>query len=59
MLPDSANALRKLLDRTGLKQVDITNRAIPAFEFLDAAQRAGDRVVVHHADGTETRIVIR
>lgn len=58
LLPDPAQANGRLLARTGLKQIDIINRAITIYEFIDAVVRNGEQVVVRHADDTETRIVL-
>ncbi len=42
LIAEAAEALRKLQERTELNKVDIINRALTIYEFIDAEQRAGD-----------------
>lgn len=56
LTPDSAAALDKLVRRTGQKKVDLVNRALLLFEFLDGAQRANEEIIIRKADATEYRV---
>jgi hypothetical protein len=38
---DASTALKELLANTGMKKVDLINRAIQLYNFLDKAQRDG------------------
>jgi hypothetical protein len=46
LIPKAAADLKKLMDRTGLSKTDITNRAITAYEFIEAQARAGKEVLI-------------
>lgn len=58
LITEAAEALSKLQQRTGLKKVDIVNRALVIYEFIDAEMRAGNQIVVRSADGTEQLVKI-
>lgn len=46
LIPKAAADLQKLLDRTGLSKTDITNRAITAYEYIEAQIGAGKEVII-------------
>lgn len=52
LIRDTAEALERLRARTGMKKVDLVNRAIQIYEFLDAEQRAGNSIALYAEDGT-------
>lgn len=56
LVRDAADALERLRDRTGMKKVDIVNRALQIYEFFDAEQRAGNSIAVYAEDGTGRRV---
>ena len=56
LIADSATALGKLQARTGMKKVDIVNRAVQLYEFLEAQMREGRELVVRDENGID-RIV--
>ena len=56
LIADSAAALAKLQARTGMKKVDIVNRAVQLYEFLEAQMREGRELVVRDENGID-RIV--
>ncbi|MGW4214025.1 hypothetical protein ACWEIJ_38990 [Lentzea sp. NPDC004789] len=58
LIADSAAALGKLQQRTGLKKVDIVNRAVQLYEFVEAQMREGKELVVRDADGTDRLVKI-
>lgn len=53
---DAADALQKLRERTGLKQVDIVNRAIQFYEFIDDQQRRGNTLLFRDNGGSHERV---
>lgn len=46
---DSAEALAALQDRTGLKKVDLVNRALRLYEFIDYEMREGRELILRDA----------
>lgn len=56
MIADSAAALGKLQARTGMKKVDIVNRAVQLYKFVEAQMREGNELVVRDENGID-RIV--
>jgi hypothetical protein len=54
---DASEALARVQQQSGVKKVDLVNRAIQVFAFLDAELRAGGRVTVRDANGAEQRVV--
>lgn len=58
LVKESANALLKLQKATGLKKVDIVNRAIQLYEFIATELREDRQVVVRDADGSEVLVKI-
>ncbi|WIX85784.1 hypothetical protein [Amycolatopsis sp. DG1A-15b] len=58
LVQESGKALLRLQDRTGLKKVDLVNRAIQVYDFL-ASQLTDDReVVLRGSDGQEVLVKI-
>lgn len=58
LIQSAADALQALRDRTGLKKVDIVNRAVQIFEFVDAEMRAGNALLIQSPDGDVQRVKI-
>ena len=58
LISDSAAALGKLQARTGMKKVDIVNRAVQLYEFLEAEMREGKELVVRDPDGIDRLVKI-
>ena len=58
LIADSAAALSKLQQRTGMKKVDIVNRAVQLYEFVEAQMREGNELVVRDADGLDRLVKI-
>jgi hypothetical protein len=56
LIPDAALALEQLRQRTGMKQVDLVNRALQVYEFIDAEQRAGNTLILRAADSREQSV---
>jgi len=58
LIIESAEAMEKLRKRTGLKKVDIVNRALQLYEFIDAEIRAGKKLVVRDSEGIDQLVKI-
>ncbi|MFD9895412.1 hypothetical protein ACFWY9_39230 [Amycolatopsis sp. NPDC059027] len=58
LIAEAAGALGKLQERTGLKKVDLVNRALLIYEFVDAELRAGNQVLVRDPDGRDQLVKI-
>lgn len=58
LIAEAAEAMSKLQARTGLKKVDIVNRALAIYEFIDAEMRAGNQVLLRGPDGREQLVKI-
>ncbi|WP_233160148.1 hypothetical protein [Actinophytocola xanthii] len=54
----ASEALKKLLKRTGFKKVDIANRALVLYEFIEAELRAGNALVIRDPNGGEQGVKI-
>jgi hypothetical protein len=57
LIPQAAEDLRRLLDRTSLSRTDITNRAITLYEFIDGQIRKGRDVLLRDSETREIQIV--
>jgi hypothetical protein len=53
LIRESAEALAKLRDRTGLSKTDAVNRAITVYEFIDAEIRKGNDIIVRDLEGRD------
>ena len=58
LIAEAVEALAKLQGRTGLKKVDLVNRALLVYEFVDEELRAGNQVVLRDAEGREQLVKI-
>jgi hypothetical protein len=58
LIAEAAQAIAKLQDRTGLKKVDIVNRALSIYEYIDAELRAGNQLVIRNPDGPDQLLKI-
>lgn len=56
LIPDAAAALATLQQRTGYKQVDVVNRALQLYEFIDAQQRRGSTLLFRDIEGSYERV---
>jgi hypothetical protein len=50
---EAAEALDKLQSRTRLKKVDVVNRALRLYEFVDAEIRAGNKILIRDEEGQD------
>ena len=46
--PDAIEAMELLQERTGLKKVELVNRALMLMEFVESEMRQGREVTVHN-----------
>ncbi len=58
LIAEAVEALGKLQDRTGLKKVDLVNRALLVYEFIDSELRAGNQVVLRDPEGRDQLVKI-
>jgi spore cortex formation protein SpoVR/YcgB (stage V sporulation) len=58
LIEQAAQAIAKLQARTGLKKVDIVNRALSIYEYIDAEIKAGNELVIKDPQGSEQRLKI-
>lgn len=58
LIAEAAEAMSKVQSRTGLKKVDIVNRALAIYEFIDAELRAGNQVLLRSPEGREQLVKI-
>jgi predicted DNA-binding protein len=52
LIPKASAALAAVAGRTGRSKTDIVNRAIEAYEFIDAEIASGAEILVRHGDRT-------
>jgi hypothetical protein len=57
LIPQSAEDLQRLQDRTSLSKTDIANRAITLYEFIDAQLKAGHDVIIRDPKTGESQLV--
>jgi len=50
---EAAEALDELQSRTKMKKVDVVNRALKLYEFIDAEVRAGNKILVRDKEGKD------
>jgi hypothetical protein len=53
LVAEAAEALDKLQSRTRMKKVDVVNRALKLYEFVDAEIRAGNRLLIRDEEGND------
>ncbi len=58
LIAEAVDAMGKLQERTGLKKVDLVNRALLIYEFIDAELRAGNQVLLRDPEGRDQLVKI-
>ncbi|ALG11724.1 hypothetical protein [Kibdelosporangium phytohabitans] len=58
LIPEAAQAIDKLQQRTGLKKVDLVNRALLIYEFIDAEMRGGSQILLRDSEGRDQLVKI-
>lgn len=53
LVAEAAEALDKLQSRTRLKKVDVVNRALRLYEFIDSEIRAGNQILIKDEEGKD------
>lgn len=51
LIDEASEALAQLRASTGLSRVDIINRALKVYAFIDAEQRSGGQILIRDAKG--------
>jgi hypothetical protein len=57
LIPQSADDLQRLLDKTSLSKTDLVNRAITLYEFIDSQLRDGQDLILRDRKTGETQLV--
>jgi hypothetical protein len=57
LIPQAAEDLQHLQERTSLSKTDIVNRAISLYDFIDAQLKAGRDVIIRDPKTGETQLV--
>jgi hypothetical protein len=57
LIPQAAEDLQQLQDRTGLSKTDIVNRAITLYEFINAQLGAGRDLLIRDNETEETQLI--
>lgn len=58
LIPDAAQALARLGERTGMKKVDIVNRALQVYDFVEGELRQGNALIFRSPDGSMQAVKI-
>ena len=58
LIAEAAEALENLRSRTGAKKVDLVNRALTIYEFIDAELRAGGKILIRDSEGNDQLVKI-
>ncbi len=53
LVAEAAEALDKLQARARMKKVDVVNRALRLYEFIDAEIRAGNKLLIRDEEGKD------
>ena len=57
LIPQAAEDLQRLQERTSLSKTDLVNRAITLYEFIDAQNRASRDILIRDTTRGETQVV--
>ena len=57
LIPQSADDLQRLQDKTSLSKTDLVNRAITLYEFIDSQLRGGQDLILRDRKTGETQLV--
>jgi hypothetical protein len=53
LVAEAAEALDKLQSRSRMKKVDVVNRALRLYEFIDSEIRAGNKILIRDEEGED------
>lgn len=59
LIPQAAADLDRTRKRSGLSEVDIINRAITLYDFVDDELVSGAQLLIRRADGSTFRVDLR
>jgi hypothetical protein len=59
LIPQAAADLARTHKRAGLSEVDIINRAITLYDFVDDELVSGAELLIRRADGSTFRVELR
>lgn len=51
LIPEATQALARLAERTGMKKVDVVNRALQIYDYIEEVKQKGGQLVVQSPDG--------
>ena len=57
LIPQAAEDLQRLQDRTGLSKTDLVNRAISLYEFINAQLGEGRDLLIRDNEVKETQVI--
>jgi len=57
LIPQAADDLQHLQDRTGLSKTDIVNRAISLYDFINTQLREGRDLLIRDNETKETQVI--
>ncbi|MFF0733827.1 hypothetical protein ACFYVK_19650 [Streptomyces chartreusis] len=57
-VPPAAQAVRELMEVTGLNKADVINRAVQIYAFLEDRKRKGSDLLLRSPDGETERVHI-
>jgi hypothetical protein len=57
LIPQAAEDLQHLHDRTGLSKTDIVNRAISLYDFINTQLREGRDLLIRESETKETQVI--
>jgi hypothetical protein len=57
LIPQSADDLQRLQEKTSLSKTDLVNRAITLYEFIDSQLRGGQDLILRDRKTGETQLV--
>jgi hypothetical protein len=57
LIPQSADDLQNLQNKTSLSKTDLVNRAITLYDFIDSQMRAGQDLIIRNRETGETQLV--
>lgn len=57
-VPPAAQAVRELVEATGLNKADVINRAVQIYAFLEDHRRKGNDLLLRSPDGETERVHI-
>jgi hypothetical protein len=57
LIPQAAEDLQHLQDRTGLSKTDIVNRAVSLYDFINTQLREGRDLLIRDNEAKETQVI--